>query len=248
MIPVKRSPAPKKHASMVAKPGNAWLEKNAASRTRPPGHWRLVRAELAEAFGHRCGYSAMYEPVGTVDHYLSIEGGARHLAYDWSNYRYAAGWVNSSKGTLDDLVLDPFDVRPGWFEMLLPSLQVVMTDRIPVRFRSKATVVLERLQIGHGEQVIRMRQAWLTKYREGKASLELLDDWAPLLAEALRKESATTRHALPKAAHKRTAKRARSAAKGHGRKARCRRRERRSAMKTGDVGRRECASKAACKS
>lgn len=197
MIPVKRPPAPKKHASMVAKPGNAWLKKNATSRGRPPGHWLRVRAELAEAFGHRCGYSAMYEPVGTVDHYLSIEGGARHLAYDWSNYRYAAGWVNSSKGTLDDQVLDPFEVGQGWFELLLPSLQVVMTDRVPPRFRSKATVVLDRLRIGHGEQVIRMRQAWLTKYREGKASLALLDDWAPLLAEALRRESATTRKRAP---------------------------------------------------
>lgn len=219
MIPVKRPAAPERHANTVAKPGNAWLKKNVASRSRPPGYWLRVRAELAEAFGHRCGYSAMYEPVGTVDHYLSIEGGARHLAYEWSNYRYAAGWVNSSKGTLDNQVLDPFEVGQGWFELLLPSLQVVMTDRVPARFRPKATVVLDRLGIGHGEQVIRMRQAWLTKYREGKASLALLDDWAPLLAEALRKESATTRERAPSPkrvrAHKGAAKKSRSARGKH---------------------------------
>lgn len=44
----------------------------------------------------RCGYSAMFEPVGTVDHFVSVDEDMQ-LAYDWGNYRYASGWINSSK-------------------------------------------------------------------------------------------------------------------------------------------------------
>ncbi|MDF5714231.1 MAG: hypothetical protein PUP93_10125 [Rhizonema sp. NSF051] len=47
----------------------------------------------------------MYEPVGTVEHYLSREN-YRNLAYEWNNLRFASAWINSSKGTLDDQVLD----------------------------------------------------------------------------------------------------------------------------------------------
>lgn len=137
---------------------------------------------------NRCAYSAMYEPVGTVDHYLSIEGGYRHLAYTWSNYRYAAGWVNSSKGTLDDQVLDPFQVSAGWFELKLPSLQLVMTAKVPQALRAKAQFTLDRLHLGHGEQVIRQRRAWYEMYRAGKLPLEGLDVVAPLLADAIRRQ------------------------------------------------------------
>jgi hypothetical protein len=92
----------------------------------------------------------MYEPVGTVDHYLSIEGGSRHLAFQWRNFRYAASWVNSSKGTLDDHVFDPFEVGDGWFELSLPSLQLVVTDKVPTALRKKAQFTLDRLGLGHG--------------------------------------------------------------------------------------------------
>jgi hypothetical protein len=47
----------------------------------------------------------MYEPVGTVEHYLSRDN-YRNLAYEWSNLRFASAWINSCKGTLDDQVLD----------------------------------------------------------------------------------------------------------------------------------------------
>ena len=43
-----------------------------------------------------CAYSAMYESVGTVDHFVSFHED-RSKAYEWGNYRYSAGWVNSSK-------------------------------------------------------------------------------------------------------------------------------------------------------
>ena len=42
---------------------------------------------------------------GEVDHFLSKKN-RPDLTYDWNNFRYCSGAVNSSKGTLDDRVLD----------------------------------------------------------------------------------------------------------------------------------------------
>ena len=38
-----------------------------------------------------------FEPVGTVDHFMSCHED-RSKAYEWRNYRYCAAWINSSKG------------------------------------------------------------------------------------------------------------------------------------------------------
>jgi hypothetical protein len=131
----------------------------------------------------------MFEPVGTVDHYRSCENHPR-LAYEWSNYRYASGWINSSKGTLDETVLDPFQVEDGWFEILLPSLQLVLTDAVPSEERARARFTLERLHLRDDERIIRQRRQWYQMYQESKLSLEGLADVAPLIAHAAQRQLA----------------------------------------------------------
>lgn len=131
----------------------------------------------------------MYEPVGTVDHYQSC-GNHPHLAYEWSNYRYLSGWINSSKGTQDEKVLDPFQVRDGWFEILLPSLQLVLTDAVPQEELYRARFTLERLHLQDDERIIRQRQQWYQTYRDGKLSLEGLANFAPLIARAVSEQLA----------------------------------------------------------
>jgi len=126
----------------------------------------------------------MYEPVGTVDHYLSCEH-HRHLAYEWSNYRFASAWINSSKGTVDDQVLDPFQVGDDWFEILLPSLQLVLTDAVPLRVRQKAEFTLQRLHLRNDERVLRQRQQWYQLYLDRDITLEGLEKKAPLIARAI---------------------------------------------------------------
>ncbi len=99
----------------------------------------------------------------TVDHYRSREN-YRNLAYEWSNLRFASAWINSSKGTLDDQVLDPLDLGEDWFEILLPSLQLVLTDKVPPQQRQKAEFTLERLRLRDDERVLRQRQQWYQLY------------------------------------------------------------------------------------
>lgn len=113
------------------------MAKNPDPKKGVKDYWSPFKSQLADGFNNLCGYSAMYEPVGTVEHYLSRDN-YRNLAYEWSNFRFASAWINSSKGTLDDLVLDPFDIGKDWFEILLPSLQLVLTNKVSPQQRQKA--------------------------------------------------------------------------------------------------------------
>jgi len=126
----------------------------------------------------------MFEPVGTVDHFLSCRE-HRDLAYEWNNYRFASQWINSSKQSADDQVLDPFNVEDDWFEILLPSLQLVVTNSVPPEHRERAEYTLSRLHLRDDERVIRQRAEWYRMYREGELSLEGLRRKAPLIARAV---------------------------------------------------------------
>jgi hypothetical protein len=190
VIPFEPRPKPEGFEDRVEKRGTAWLSANRTGRIPP--YWREFRADLADAFGSLCAYGAMFETVGTVDHFVSIHED-RSLAYDWSNYRFASQWLNSSKQALDSTqILDPFDVRSNWFEVQLPSLQLVLTDRVPEEWRERAKLMLDRLHLGHDERIIRQRREWFRMYQDGELSLIALAPKAPLIAAAIRSQGGKT--------------------------------------------------------
>lgn len=180
---------PAEFDTKVRTPGKAWLRKNSGGKKRPVAYWRRCDIELAKAFDDRCAYTAMFLGApGTVDHFVSIDEN-RALAYEWSNYRYAAGWVNSKKQKVASReILDPFEVQDDWFELLLPSLQLQVSPHCPAAYRARAERTLEALGLGHHEKILRIRQAWLKQYEKGTLTLEALDRMAPLLARAIRKK------------------------------------------------------------
>ena len=186
MIPVAPVPEPASFDEAARKPGNAWLAQHPGMR-RPRDYWSRFRGILADGFANRCGYSAMHEPVGTVDHYRSYTTDP-HLTYEWTNHRFASQWLNSSKGSGE--VLDPYEIGEGWFEILLPSLQLVPTDKIPLEVRTRAEATFRRLPLGHDERIVKQRRRWYQQYQDGKLSLEGLSDNAPLIAAAVRKQIA----------------------------------------------------------
>ncbi|WP_224369734.1 hypothetical protein [Hyalangium versicolor] len=172
----------------VRQRGLEWLRRHGASGSRPPAYWRRFNAELAAAFHERCAYTAMFlSSPGTVDHFVSIEEN-RSLAYEWSNYRYSAGWINSSKQSLaSGGLLDPFLVRPGWFELHLPSLQLSVSSRCPRQYRRQAENTLIKLGLRDDERVIRYRRKWLEEYEKREITLDYLEQKAPLVALAVRR-------------------------------------------------------------
>jgi hypothetical protein len=187
MIPVAPAPEPSGFAERTRRPGNTWLAENPGAE-RPRDYWSPFRGMLADAFANRCGYTAMLDFVGTVDHFRSYKTNPE-LAYEWSNYRYAAAWINSAKKTGE--VLDPFAVGEGWFEVLLPSLQLVATDKVPPEHRELVERTLKHLPIAHDERVLRQRRGWYNLYKEGKVTLDGLREVAPLIAAAEEKRLTT---------------------------------------------------------
>jgi hypothetical protein len=188
MIPVEPVPEPDDFDARVRKRGIAWLAENPPPK-RPRDYWSPFRQALADAFAYRCGYTAMFDPVGSVDHYLSVAK-KRELAYEWSNYRYCQEWLNKSKRNADQTVLDPYEIGEGWFEILLPSLILKVTDKVPRALRARAEYTLERLHLRDDERIMRQRREWYRMYEEGELSLDGLRRKAPLIAAAVEKKRA----------------------------------------------------------
>lgn len=186
MIPVANPiTEPAKFDVECRQKGSSWLALNPTS-DKFPNHWRQFQPELAEGFKDRCGWWAMRIADGHVDHFLS-KNKRRNLAYEWGNYRYIAGTVNSSKKTLDDQILDPFEVQDGWFEVLLPSMQLVTTADLPAALLPKAKLTIEKLHLDNGRKVRRNRQRWYEDYKAQKITFAGLQDFAPLVAKAVAK-------------------------------------------------------------
>ena len=165
-------------------PGTAWLAAHPDAE-RPRDYWTPFKKSLAQGFRDLCAYSAMYEPVGTVDHYISWNED-KSRAYEWENYRYCAAWINSSKAnTPAACLLDPFEVEDGWFELHLPSLQLRVSDTVPDQFRERAEYVLNRLHLSDDERVMRQRSEWFRMYQSGELTLDGLGRKAPLIAAAI---------------------------------------------------------------
>jgi hypothetical protein len=189
MIPIERAPEPPSFDERVRKPGQRWLAANPTS-SNLPSHWRGIRPELAAAFEDRCACTAMsLMTPGTVDHFVSIKED-RDLAYEWSNYRYAAGWVNSKKSALrSDEILDPCGIGEDWFELELSGYVLRVTDRCPEHLRARARFMLRRLGLDHAPEVVRHRRSWHEMHEKGLPLAEL-DRLAPLVARAIRKQQA----------------------------------------------------------
>ncbi len=172
----------------VRRPGRAWLRKSRGRTARPPAYWRQCNAQLATAFEQRCAYTAMFLGApGTVDHFVSIDED-RSLSYEWSNYRYASAWMNSRKQAVRSTeILDPFRIGDDWFELLLPSLQLRVSEKCPSRQRALAENTLKALGLRDDERVLRYRRQWLAEYECGDIDLDYLETKAPLLARAVRR-------------------------------------------------------------
>ena len=186
MIHFSSVPEPPNFNSRVRVPGNAWLVANRNAK-RPRDFWSPFKGDLATGFGDLCAYSALYEPSGTVDHFVSWDED-RSKAYEWDNYRFSSAWINSSKQNVhSSKLLDPFTVENGWFEIILPSLQLTVTDSVPSGLRARAEYTLKRLHLIHDERVLRQRSRWYDMYQCGDLTLNGLGKVAPLIAAAVRK-------------------------------------------------------------
>lgn len=192
MIRVRPRPEPAKFDERCRKRGRRWLKKHPDYEGRPHDYWSEFEPDLREVFRGRCGYCAMLVMRGQVDHFIPVSvfkaEANHHLAYEWSNFRYGEGALNQRKASAR--VLDPYEVEDDWFELLLPSLQLVLTDKVPGDVRTLAESTLERLGLRDHEVVVRYREEWFRLYRMRQLALEGLREVAPLVARAVERDLA----------------------------------------------------------
>ena len=217
MIRVPRAREPETFREKVREPGRRWLA-IAGNRDakRPPRYWRRCQDELRAQFSDRCGYLAMSITGGETDHFVSWRRcqheGRHELVYEWLNQRWASPQMNQAKGAWFE-PLDPFEVDDGWFELHLPSLALVATERVPAALREKVDATLRRLGLRDGYDAMILRKAWLERFRRG-TPLAVIEQDAPLLGRALRHllESPQAALSAPQRRFRRDLERARAAA------------------------------------
>lgn len=184
MIKCKQPQQPERFKK-IEQTGAIWLANNPKGKI--PNKWYRYRLTLGKSSDWLCAYSAIYTREGTVDHFISQDED-RYKAYDWTNYRYASSLVNSSKQNVpSSSIINPFDVQNGWFEIILPSLELVVTPKIPAHLRAKAEYMLKRLPLGRDERIIKYRESIYDPFMCGQADLSFLRERAPLIAQAVYK-------------------------------------------------------------
>lgn len=199
MIPVPRPSCenePEFFDDNCRQPGKTFLE---AYPKKDPHEksdwWSQFKPALAELFSLRCGWLATTITLeGQVDHFLSCGNRKdktsphRDLAFEWTNFRYASGPVNSRKGTHDDNILDPCEIEDGWFEITLDGFQLLFTNQLPETLQEKAKDTLDLLELRNGAHARASRWNWYKRYwNNGDPDLEGLERDAPLVAKAVRK-------------------------------------------------------------
>ena len=131
MIRFAPGPEPVQWDARCRQRGRRWLGSH-PGYDRPYDYWTEFEPDLRAAFRRMCGYCAMAVMKAEMDHFRPVavlkREGRHELAYEWDNFRYGLRVLNRRKS--DCLVLDPFAVRDDWFEVLLPSLQLVLTERV----------------------------------------------------------------------------------------------------------------------
>jgi len=191
MIPFSLQPEPAAFDADVRRKGLAWLQNTpgAAERRRPHPHWRPCLPDLRTAFRGLCGYAAMrIDCKGSVDHFKSwnaTRATQPELAYEWSNFRFCSTWINAVKKE-DAAVLDPFVVQNGWFRIVLPTMELETTAEVPDQYRNLAQQTLDNLHLRDDEDLVDFRREWYEAYKSGDATFGLLEEWAPLVAMAVK--------------------------------------------------------------
>ena len=115
-----------------------------------------------------------------AEHKRASEMLRRETAKDeWTDSRYGEDVLNQKKWEHE--ILDPFDVRDDWFVVLLPSLQLVLTTRVPKRKRKLAEFTVEQLGLRDSEVVVRYRREFFAMYR-GESSRSRVSGSLPRLS------------------------------------------------------------------
>ncbi|MFP2906669.1 hypothetical protein ACLESD_16730 [Pyxidicoccus sp. 3LFB2] len=183
MIPVQPQPEPPDFDARVRQPGTKDLA-SPEGELRP--HWRHCATQLWVAYRGVCAYSCLHIPRGTggisVDHMLP-KSKRRELTYEWANYRLACTRMNARKNDLED-VLDPFEVREGWFALDLSTLQVIPGTGIPDAVLQRVQETINRLDL-NSDEFLQQRSEYYDLFLAEEVKFSFIQKHCPFLAREL---------------------------------------------------------------
>ena len=105
--------------------------------------------------------------------------------YEWRNYRLACSLMNARKDDVDH-VLDPFEIKTGWFELELVGFQVKAAARLKPTIRDKVNRTIDQLKLNDNE-CVGIREEYALDYWSQEIPLSRLERRAPFIAMELRR-------------------------------------------------------------
>ena len=151
-----------------------------------PSYWRAVLDELQAAYGRVCAYLCIYISTdASVDHYAA-KSRRWDLVYEWSNYRLACAAMNTHKGESTDVV-DPFELRAGWFALELVGFQVVAGPRLAAVDADRVRTSIRRLHLNM-QRFCDIRAEFAEARWNGEITVEYLSRHSPFVARELRRQ------------------------------------------------------------
>ena len=179
---------------LVRKPGQAFLLTTPHPKSAQWKHhdyWRRIAPELRRRYNGICAYSCYYihEVTGddTIEHFRP-KTPSPTLAYEWTNYRYVCGKLNTWKRT-DETVLDPFNIEDGWFYIEFPTLLVKPTHGLDVSLTALIKNTIIQLHLNDDDPCIRCRQRIIEDFCGGYITFDYLKRHAPFLGGEIERQS-----------------------------------------------------------
>lgn len=199
MIPVTLKPEPPRFDRMVRRKGKELLSQRGvpANSRGFRNYWKEIVADLHQVYNGICAYTCMYLlPPGTVDHFLP-KSKYPNLAYEWSNYRLTSTTMNNRKGEKDG-ILDPFDVRPGWFIMKFPSCLIRVSSLVPPDRVQQAKDTIGILKLNADDELVQARCDIIMYYVDGDVALRFLEERYPFIASEIKRQDLVDRNKIKK--------------------------------------------------
>ena len=178
--------------TQVRQRGQRFLRGNpnpSSAEFRKHNYWSAALGHLYAAYDRMCAYTTReLVQTGSVDHYRP-KSKFPYLAYEWDNYRLARQAINARKGESEE-VLDPFQVREGWFTLELPSCLIKPGQGIAKDTRKAVNATINVLGLNRDERLAEERCRLLVSLADGHITLEYLDRHYPFLSLEVNRQGA----------------------------------------------------------
>ena len=108
-------------------------------------------------------------------------------AYEWRNYRLACSLMNARKGEAAS-VLDPFDVKNGWFVLELVAFQVLLGQGLNGPIATSVADTIKRLRL-NDEECCNARAEYAEEYWGKHVTISYVRRHGPFVESELRRQN-----------------------------------------------------------